>query len=70
MGVMAPHACGTPTMVESIPRAFLPVGPMAAALEEEVVASVEEQVVAWVVGVAVVAQAVTSNWTSELRDVF
>ncbi len=58
MEVMAPHACGTPTMVESIPQAFLPVGPMAEALEEE-------QVVVWVVGVAVVAQAVTSNWTSE-----
>jgi len=45
--------------VESIPQAFLPVGPMAAAL-------VEEQVAASVVGVAAVVQVVTSNWISEL----
>jgi len=49
-----------PTLVESILQAFLPVGPMAAAL-------VEEQVAASVVGVAAAVQVVTSNWISELN---
>jgi hypothetical protein len=53
MIVRVTRAFGTPTMVESIHQALLPVRGMAALMEE--------QVVAWVMKVAAVAQVVTSN---------